>query len=73
MDIFVPHYDWNSHWSTVDENVAECEYADGEEFKMVRLAVGACTTYRIVEGKPVSVAFPDAAPSNAKLTGEEYQ
>jgi hypothetical protein len=71
MEIFVPDYDWNSHWSTVEESAGECAYAEGEEFKMVRLTVGACTTYRIVDGKPVpvSVAFPDAAPSNAEVTG----
>lgn len=66
MDIFVPDYEWNSHWNSVEESVAECDYTEGDEFKMVRLTVGACTTYRIVNGKPVPVvvAFPDGLPSN---------
>jgi hypothetical protein len=63
MNIFVPDYEWNSHWDSVEENVAECDYAEGDEFKMVRLTVGACTTYRIVNGKPVPVivSFPVAS------------
>ena len=57
MDIVVPDYDWNSQWKSVDECASECGYAEGEEFKMVRLTVGAFTTYRIVQGKPVPVAI----------------
>ena len=73
MEIFVPDYEWNSHWNSVEEAVAtgkECgDYSEGDEFKMVRLTVGAMTTYRIVDGKPVpvSVAFPDGLPSNVQL------
>ncbi len=61
MDIFVPEYDWNSHWESVNENVTECGYAEGDEFTMVRLTVGARTTYRIVNGSavPVAMAFPE--------------
>ena len=61
MDIFVPEYDWNSHWESVNENVLECDYTEGQEFTMVRLTVGARTTYRIVNGNavPVSMAFPE--------------
>jgi len=72
MEIFVPDYEWNSHWNSVEEAVsagAECgDYREGDEFKMVRLTVGACTTYRIVDGKPfpVMVSFPDGLPSNEK-------
>ncbi len=60
MDIFVPDDDWNSQWESVDEYVSAYGYAEGEEFKMVRLTVGAFTTYRIVKGKPVpvAIAFP---------------
>lgn len=71
MDIFVPDYDWNSHWGSVEESVSVCDYAEGEEFTMVRLTVGAATTYKIVDGKPTPtrVAFPDPLPSNVKLRG----
>lgn len=75
MEIFVPDYEWNAHYSTVEESVKagfECgDFDEGDEFKMVRLTVGACTTYRIVDGKPVpvAVAFPDKLPANAELRG----
>lgn len=75
MEIFVPDYEWNAHYSSVEESVAEgmkCgDFDEGEEFKMVRLTVGACTTYKIVDGKPVPVAvsFPDGLPSNANVAG----
>lgn len=61
MEIFVPDYDWNAHWGSVEESATACEYEEGEEFVMVRLTVGAATTYRMQGGKPmpVSVAFPD--------------
>lgn len=65
MDIFVPPYEWNSHWSSVEENVEEGkkygEYEEGEEFKLIRLTVHACTTYKIVDGKavPIAVSFPE--------------
>lgn len=68
IDIFVPEYDWNSHWSSVEESVAagfECgDHKEGDEFTMVRLTVGAATTYKIVDGKPVPtrVAFPGPLP-----------
>jgi hypothetical protein len=71
VEIFVPDYEWNAHYGSVEEAVtAGCEFdelKDGDEFKLVRLTVGACTTYRMVDGKavPVAVAFPDALPSNA--------
>ena len=74
MEIFVPDYEWNSHWNSVEEAVAsgaECgDYNEGDEFKMVRLTVGACTTYRIVNGKPVPVvvAFTDGLPANVKVS-----
>lgn len=64
MDVFVQDYDWNVHWNSVDE-VVEAEkqygaYSEGHEFTMVRLTVGASTTYRICDGRPVPVAvnFP---------------
>ena len=75
MEIFVPDYEWNAHYSSVEEAVEAGgefdELKDGDEFKLVRLTVGACTTYKMVNGKavPVAVAFPDALPSNAELTG----
>ena len=68
MEIFVPEYDWNSHWSSVEESVSagfECgDHEEGDEFTMVRLTVGAATTYKIVDGKPtpIRVAFPDPLP-----------
>ncbi len=64
MEVFVPDYEWNSQWDSVEQAVEEGQkygdYSEGDEFKMVRLTVGACTTYRIVNGKavPVAVAFP---------------
>ena len=73
MDIFVPDHEWNSHYASVEEAVAEGqkdgEYQEGDEFKMVRLTVGAMTTYRVVDGKPVSVAiaFPDKLPTNNRF------
>jgi hypothetical protein len=76
MEIFVPDYEWNSHWNSVDEAVSAGEefgdYYEGQEFKMVRLTVGACTTYRIVDGKPIpiSVSFPEVLPSG--ITGEHH-
>ena len=65
MDIFVPDYEWNAHYDSVEENMTGCDYEEGDEFKMIRLTVGACTTYRVVNGKPVpvAVAFPEALPS----------
>ena len=71
MEIFVPDYEWNAHYNTVEESVeagfACGDFKEGDEFKMVRLTVGACTTYKIVDGKPVPVAvsFPAGLPSNA--------
>lgn len=73
MEIFVPDYEWNTHYRSVEEAVATAhewgELNEGEEFKMVRLTVGACTTYKIVDGKavPVSVSFPTDTPSNSSL------
>jgi hypothetical protein len=64
--VFVPDYDWNSQFSSPEDHVeAGREYGEseeGSEFSLVRLTVGAKTTYRIVDGKPVvvSIAFPDA-------------
>lgn len=75
MEIFVPDYEWNAHYSSIEEAVAhgqECgDYQESEEFKMVRLTVGACTTYRIVNGKavPIAVSFPTDAPSNGGNEG----
>lgn len=61
-EIFVPTYEWNAHYDSVAEAVAEGrgDYPEGAEFKMVRLTVHAETTYRIVNGQPVpvSVAYP---------------
>lgn len=71
MEIFVPDYDWNSHWNSVAEAVEAGEefdeYPEGEEFTMVRLTVGARTTYKIVNGEPVpiSIGFPKSLPPNA--------
>ena len=57
MEIFVPDYDWNSHWESVESNAAACELREGEEFSLVRITVGCCTTYRIIDGKPVPIAI----------------
>jgi hypothetical protein len=64
--IFVPDYEWNAHWDSVEMAVASGkeygEYEEGHEFTMVRLEVYAATTYKIVNGIPVvvSLAFPSA-------------
>lgn len=69
MEIFVPDYEWNSHWKSVDEAVEDGkkygDFPEGDEFTMVRITVGAATTYRIVDGKPmpINVAFPDSLPA----------
>ena len=67
--VFVPDYEWNAHWNSVEEAVetGQREYGDykeGDEFTMVRLEVFAATTYKITDGKPVvvSLAFPEAIP-----------
>jgi len=64
-EIFVPDYDWNSHFTSPEDHVeAGREYGEseeGSEFELVRLTVGAKTTYRIVNGKPVPVAVGFAA------------
>lgn len=63
--VFVPDYDWNAQYNSVEECAEEAmkygDMAEGDEFKLVRLRVYACTTYRMVGGKPVPVtmAFPD--------------
>lgn len=65
MNVFVPDYDWNCHWSSPEEAVEEGrkygECQDGTEFTMVRLMVGAKSTYRVIDGAPVlvSIAFPE--------------
>ena len=64
--IFVPDGEWNTHFASPEEHIESgLEYGEskeGSEFSLVRLTVGAKTTYRIVDGKPVvvSIAFPDA-------------
>jgi hypothetical protein len=64
MEIHVPDCEWNTHYRSPEEAVKlgmeYGDYKEGEEFKLVRLQVGAVTTYRIVDGKPVPVAvgFP---------------
>ena len=64
-DIFVPTYEWNSHYASIDECVKDGkqfgEYNHGDEFEMVRITVGAKTKYRMVDGKPVpiEVSFPE--------------
>jgi hypothetical protein len=71
MEIHVPDYEWNMHYKSPEEAVeigaGFGDYKEGGEFKLVRLQVGAITTYRIVGGKPVPVmiGFPtgiDAEP-----------
>ena len=70
MEIFVPDYEWNAHYASVESAVTQgqaCgDYNEGDEFKMVRLTVGACTTYKIIDGKPVPVvvSFPNGLPSD---------
>lgn len=62
--IFVPNDEWNAHYESPEECAAgliDCgDIAEGDEFSLVRLEVGANTTYRIVNGKPqpVALAFP---------------
>lgn len=64
MEIFVQNCDWNTHWLSADEYLQEGDVAEGEEFTMVRLQVGARTTYKVENGKavPVAVAFPSGLP-----------
>jgi hypothetical protein len=70
--IFVPDYEWNSHYNSPEECVLlgqQCgDFNEGDEFKLVRLEVGACTTYRVVNGKPVPVvvAFPAGIESESE-------
>jgi len=70
MDIFVPDYEWNARYESVEAAVASGEefgdFDEGDEFKMVRLTVGAITTYKIVAGKavPIAVAFPSGLSSD---------
>lgn len=70
-EVFVPDYDWNSHFTSPEDHVESGrEYGEsdeGSEFTLVRLTVGAKTTYRIVDGKPVaiSLAFPEALKESA--------
>lgn len=68
VTVFVPPYEWGAQYSSIDEMLqyaAECgeTYAEGEEFDMIRLEVGAKTTYRMVDGKavPIVVSFPEAS------------
>ena len=62
MEIFVHDTDWHDHFASLEEYVAERGIAEGEKFSLVRLTVGAHTTYRVQDGKvvPESVAFPKA-------------
>lgn len=65
VTVFVPPDDWNSHYTSPEDHIlAGAEFGEskeGSEFQLARLEVGACTTYRIVDGKPVPVvvSFPD--------------
>lgn len=74
VEVFVPDYDWNARHPSVDASVKEgvaCgDYQEGDEFKMVRLTVGPCTTYKIVNGDPVpqAISFPDPAPTTASTS-----
>ena len=67
-EVFVPDYDWNAHFASPEEHIRSGqeygESEEGSEFTLVRLTVGAKTTYRVVNGKPevVSIAFPEALP-----------
>lgn len=66
VEVFVPPDEWNSHYDSPEDHIASArewgEAEEGSEFTLVRLTVGAQTTYRIVNGKPevVSLAFPSA-------------
>ena len=72
VNVFVPHYDWNSRWDSPEEAVTEGQkygdYQDGCEFTMVRLVVVAQSAYRIIGGVPVltSTAFPEETNPHAK-------
>jgi len=65
-EIFVPDDEWNAHYESPDEaaqEYVECgDAVEGSEFDLVRLQVFAKTTYRIINGKAVPVAF--AAPGD---------
>ena len=64
-EIYVPDYEWNSHYNSPEECVEIGrefdEFKEGETFSLVRLQIFAKTTYKIMDGKPVpiEVAFPD--------------
>lgn len=66
--VFVPDYEWNAQYSSVEAAVEAGlpygDYTEGTEFTMIRLTVGAKTTYKMIDGKPVPivVAFPEGLP-----------
>lgn len=59
MEIFVARYDWNEQYGSVEEMASQC--SEGEEFELVRMTVGGCTKYKILNGAPVAmhVSFPE--------------
>ena len=71
-NVFVPNYDWNSHWDSPEKAVTEGQkygdYPEGYDFTMVRLVVVARSAYRIIGGVPVltSTAFPEETNPQAK-------
>lgn len=70
-EVFVPEDEWNAHWGSVQEHKADSDYAEGDEFKLVRLLVGACTTYKIVNGAavPISISFPKGVAEEGAANG----
>lgn len=72
VNVFVPDYEWNSHWGSPEKAVTEGQkygdYPEGYEFTMVRLVVVARSAYRIIGGVPVltSTAPPEKTNPQAK-------
>lgn len=69
--IFVENGDWNCHFESLEQCVADGsesgEIEDGTEFTLVRIEVFAATTYRMVDGKPTVVAL--SFPGEIKIEG----
>lgn len=46
--------------------VEDVDLAEGAEFRLVRITVGAATLFKIVDGKPVPVAVSFPQPAGLK-------
>jgi len=77
MEIYVPDYEWNAQYESPEECLAlgreKGDLKEGDEFSLVRLTVGANTTYRVIDGKavPIIITFPVAILPDAPLPPKE--